>query len=331
MSTRLEEALAVSYLLDGFTVLVACSSSFLYSSSFRLWDLSLGRGRTGRRQQVIGEDTQPHPTFHAGLSTITAAGQPVPSLQGADPPFTSGRPAHGLPEPALPSMRPSRLRQAPALGGWSHTPHSTLLGLPFVGRRCPAASAVANRSGRPNHSSCRCSDGCHRSPVGHPLSTDLVIGKELGLGLLHLDQLAEFGGLQGLPLANSFAVGSNLLSTLCVSPSAHGPALAPAPARSTRPSVSLAGRAFSPADAGEPPASTPAASPRSRISEPRGALHASCPSGGRRASSSPSFRLCGAISKTRPSTLRVRSRQPSLPTPWRILITLTPSAVRPHR
>src|SRR6266545_3413126 len=87
---------------------------------------------SGQHQEVVGEDAQPHPTLHAWHTTITAASEPVPSLQSTDAPFASRAPAHGPPKPALLLLN-SPTHRYPSVARQGHASHSPLGRHLFIG------------------------------------------------------------------------------------------------------------------------------------------------------------------------------------------------------
>src|SRR2546426_11987908 len=116
MSARSGEAFGATRHLDDFALprrLQRCSSCLFLRSSLPGPPRLRGWG-AGQRQQVIGEHSQSHPTFHAGRAAIAAAREPVPSLQSTDAPFASRAPAQGPPVPALLLLGAPGRRQAPS-------------------------------------------------------------------------------------------------------------------------------------------------------------------------------------------------------------------------
>src|SRR5437762_13708923 len=53
------------------------------------------RARPGRAQQIIRDDTEPHPTLHPALAAVSAAPQTMTALERTDPSFTARSPAEG--------------------------------------------------------------------------------------------------------------------------------------------------------------------------------------------------------------------------------------------
>src|SRR5207247_5331393 len=204
MSARSGEAFGATRRLDDFDALplplLPCSSCLFLRSSLAGHPRLRGWG-AGQRQQVIGEHSQSHPTFHPGRAAIAAAGEPVPSLQSTDTPFASRAPAQRPPKPALLLMRPPGRRQAPP------PRQSYVFDLARGGR------LLVRRRGksRIRCDQARCATkqllvtlqaGFPEVSVGHALGTDLIIDDELRLVLLDLHQLAELVGLHLLLLAN---------------------------------------------------------------------------------------------------------------------------------
>src|SRR5438876_6547982 len=101
MGARSGEAFGATHRLDDFELPLLPSSSCLFLRSSLPGPPRLRGWGAGQRQQVIGERSQSHPTFHAGRAAIAAAREPVPSLQSTDAPFASRAPAQGPPVPAL--------------------------------------------------------------------------------------------------------------------------------------------------------------------------------------------------------------------------------------
>ena len=101
-----------SFLLP-FLSTSSSSSSSSFSSSWLPRGTRLRGLSSGQRQQVMGEDSQPHPAFHALQAAIAAAREPVPAFEGADAPFASRAPAPRPPKPALLLLGAPGRRQAP--------------------------------------------------------------------------------------------------------------------------------------------------------------------------------------------------------------------------
>src|SRR5438034_7563299 len=49
-------------------------------------------------QQIIRDDTEPHPTLHPALAAVSAAPQTMTALERTDPSFTARSPAEGRSE-----------------------------------------------------------------------------------------------------------------------------------------------------------------------------------------------------------------------------------------
>ena len=45
--------------------------------------------------EIIGDDSEPHPTLHAALAAVSAAPQTMTALERTDPSFTARSPAEG--------------------------------------------------------------------------------------------------------------------------------------------------------------------------------------------------------------------------------------------
>ena len=137
MRTRSGEARRTTYCLDDFLPPLPSTSSF---SLFLFFPLSLPGHvsfqalGSGQRQQVVGDHSQPYPTFHSLRAAIATAGESVASFEGTDAPFASRAPAHRPSEPALRLMRPAGCRQA-SPPRQRHAAHPACRGCLFVGRR----------------------------------------------------------------------------------------------------------------------------------------------------------------------------------------------------
>src|SRR6516162_2705804 len=94
MRTRSGEARRTTYCLDDFLPPLPSTSSF---SLFLFFPLSLPGHvsfqalGSGQRQQVVGDHSQPYPTFHSLRAAIATAGESVASFEGTDAPFASRR------------------------------------------------------------------------------------------------------------------------------------------------------------------------------------------------------------------------------------------------
>src|SRR5262245_14020192 len=53
--------------------------------------------RSGEGEQIVGDDTPPHPPVHPAWTSIPTSPQPVPAFECADAPFTASAPAEGGP------------------------------------------------------------------------------------------------------------------------------------------------------------------------------------------------------------------------------------------
>ena len=84
--------------------------------------------------QVVGDDAQPDPAFHAVGAAVAAAVQPVSPLQYTDASFRSRPPPLGLAEPAFPLLPPT-LRAARRTIRNRDLLHSPLPRLFLIGRR----------------------------------------------------------------------------------------------------------------------------------------------------------------------------------------------------
>src|SRR5437867_5322580 len=70
-----------------------CTSSFHRSIDPRADEPSWPSAT--ENQQIIGDDSEPHPTLHAALAAVSAAPQAMTALERADSSFTSCSPAEG--------------------------------------------------------------------------------------------------------------------------------------------------------------------------------------------------------------------------------------------
>src|SRR6516162_9382221 len=110
---------------------VLASSNFAAHRVTRRLPSPSPRPRAAQDQQVVGDDSQAHPAFHAQEASIAAASEPVAALQGADASFAAGSPfqrgANGArtPFPALPRQH--------------NAPHAVRGRGPLIGSRGKAA------------------------------------------------------------------------------------------------------------------------------------------------------------------------------------------------
>src|SRR4030095_7713253 len=149
------------------------SSSISISSSFLLGPRSLHRFSSGQHQQVIGDDSQGYPAFHALDSVITAAAEPAASLQYTDPPFASRAPAHGLTKPALLLMSAALRRQA-TVSGESYAFHSCLLRRFFVAGGTESSIGRGQVRWSAQQLLVAVQRGLPEISVRHPLAAELV-------------------------------------------------------------------------------------------------------------------------------------------------------------
>src|SRR2546428_2466674 len=73
----------------------SCTSSFHRRRSIDPRADGLSWPRATEHQQIIGDDSEPHPTLHAALAAVSAAPQAMTALERADPSFASCSPAEG--------------------------------------------------------------------------------------------------------------------------------------------------------------------------------------------------------------------------------------------
>src|SRR5205814_1277959 len=87
-------------------------------------------------QQIIGDDSEPHPTLHAALAAVSAAPQAMTALERADPSFASCSPAEG--EAGNPRADFAGLARE------HDVPDSALVRAAFIRRRGKAAIGLAH-------------------------------------------------------------------------------------------------------------------------------------------------------------------------------------------
>src|SRR5260370_1275632 len=157
------------------------------------------RARPAEHHEVVGEDAEAHPPLHPGEAAIPAATQAVAPLQDANATFRA----------SAPSQRGSIAARAAfsAVSRQDDVTHLVIARRLLIGAR--GETAIRDRQTRRPSEELLVSDQ-RRFPqrlIRHPGRTDRVVGDELGLGLLDLDELAELGRLGRLALADSFGVG----------------------------------------------------------------------------------------------------------------------------
>src|SRR2546426_11829196 len=72
-----------------------CTSSFHRRRSIDPRADELSWPSATENQQIIGDDSEPHPTLHAALAAVSAGPQAMTALERADPSFASCSPAEG--------------------------------------------------------------------------------------------------------------------------------------------------------------------------------------------------------------------------------------------
>src|SRR5579863_1177625 len=129
----------------------------------------------------------------------------MPAFENADAPLASGAPFLTLLEPTL--LLPLLARNA--LGGVAGNRdwlHSLLLSLGFIRGREETRIGRHQLGDALKPWDVLFQSRYQSGGVGGPLIIDLVVGDDLVLGFLDLDQLAELIGLIGFSLADHFCV-----------------------------------------------------------------------------------------------------------------------------
>src|SRR5579859_6260851 len=181
------EARRTTYRLDDFLPPLPSSSPFLFSSLSLAGHPRLRAFGSGQRQQVVGDHSQPDPTFHSLRAAITTTREPMSSLEGADPPFAS----------CAPALRPSGGRQASA-PGQRHMAHSSCPGRCFVGRRTEAGIGGGQVRRSAEDLLVSLQTGVPQFSVLHPLGTDFLYRPAAGEGWKHRAAAADWRAVHAL-------------------------------------------------------------------------------------------------------------------------------------
>src|SRR5436309_12221204 len=163
-------------------------------------DVGWRRSRAGasQGQQIVRHYAEPDPSLHARQPTIQTSSKAMTALQSADSPFRAG----------APSQRGANATPAslPTLPGKHDFPDA------LVARKLLVAT---QRKARVRHGQLRrpaeelampVERRCPQDAIGDAARADRIVGNELGLGLLDLDELAELGRLGGFALSDGLGV-----------------------------------------------------------------------------------------------------------------------------
>src|SRR6266566_4485311 len=145
-------------------------------------------------QQIIRDDTEPHPTLHPALAAVSAAPQTMTALERTDPSFTARSPAEG---------QAGNSRAGCARLARKHDmPDSALVRDAFIRRRGKATVSDGELRRAAKELDMSVQGGSPQAAVSLPALTHRVIGDELRLGLLDLHQPSELRRFGQLPLAD---------------------------------------------------------------------------------------------------------------------------------
>src|SRR5256885_8563913 len=175
-----------------------CTSSFHRRRSIDPRADELSWPRATEHQQIIGDDSEPHPTLHAALAAVSAAPQAMTALERADPSFASCSPAEG--EAGNPRA------DFPGLAREHDVPDSALVRAAFIRRRGKAAIGDRELGRAAKELDMSIQGGSPQGAIRLPALTHHVVGDELRLGLLDLDEPSELRGLGQPALADDGGV-----------------------------------------------------------------------------------------------------------------------------
>src|SRR6059036_3602397 len=149
-------------------------------------------------QQIIRDDTEPHPTLHPALAAVSAAPQTMTALERTDPSFTARSPAEG---------QAGNSRAGCARLARKHDmPDSALVRDAFIHRRGKATVSDGELRRAAKELDMSVQGGSPQAAVSLPALTHRVIGDELRLGLLDLHEPSELRRLGQLALADDVGV-----------------------------------------------------------------------------------------------------------------------------
>ena len=158
----------------------------------------VSRTRSSKLTEIRRDDTEADPSVHPRCSVIATAAQPVRALHDADAALTSGTPLQCAAIPPVTSLR----RHSPCDPREDHPAHPELARDAFVSGR--GKSRIGDRqAGWPSEE--RDVPFERRPPeiaIGPPGGTDFVVGDDPAVGFLDLHDVAEFGRLRRLALAD---------------------------------------------------------------------------------------------------------------------------------
>jgi len=138
------------------------------------------RSRPGpsERQQIIGDDPEPHPPLHSTLAAVPATPEAMTALERADSSFTARAPAEGEAGPARSGLA--------GLPGEHDVPDSPLGRDPFIRGRGKTAVGDGEVRSAIEELDMPSEGRFPQDPVRLPARAHGVIGDELPLGLLDL-------------------------------------------------------------------------------------------------------------------------------------------------
>src|SRR2546428_7777952 len=149
-------------------------------------------------QQVIGDDSEPHPALHPTLAVVSAPTEPMTALERADPSFAPRAPAE------------SRAGNPRALLAGLPRQHDVLdpavLRRAFIRARGEAAVGDGELRGAIEERHVTIQGGRPEGALRLAALTHRVVGDELRLRLLDLHEPPELGGLGQLALPDDLSV-----------------------------------------------------------------------------------------------------------------------------
>src|SRR6266581_2995196 len=155
--------------------------------------------------QVVGDHSQAHPALHPSEPPISASIQPVASLQHADATLTARPPLLTLAEPSSLLIAPALLAARAPIGNRNPF-HSQRPDRFFVLTRVEGRIGGHQLWGPPQPLLLLLHRAHQHFPITRPLRVHFVMGDNLMLRFLHLDQLAELRWLVRFPLADNLRV-----------------------------------------------------------------------------------------------------------------------------
>src|SRR6516165_3606460 len=157
--------------------------------------------QNGEVDEVIGDDRKANPAFHAVVATIAAALEAMPTLADADASLASGTPSLSVAEPTLLLLTLAADTLAAVVGDADPLDTSGLCHGLVLARVEPSVSGDQARHA-PQLCRVHIDRGDQQIRVMRPLGIDFIIDDDLVLRLLQLHQLAKFGRLGRLALAD---------------------------------------------------------------------------------------------------------------------------------